>query len=323
MSVWAWIEHRDGDVAPSSWEALAIGRQIADETGDDLAAILFGDRTKIPAGEFIGRGADQVIISDEKLLASPDPDLYRDALVYLVKERQPAVIVAGQTIFSSDLMAACAVDLKAGLISDVTAFEVVNDTIEAIIPIYSGNLLARVRIPEGIQMLTARAGVFHPGVSDEHRSGEIEYANIPLREGQNAVRIEHFEPSGDNVSLAEAEIIVAGGSACGVEGFRLISELANALGGAVGASRPPVDLGLLSYEHQVGQTGRVVSPELYFAIGISGAMWHLAGMRTSKVIVAINSDRQAHIFSMADFGIVGDLFEFVPALTEAVREKLG
>ncbi|GAB4472883.1 MAG: electron transfer flavoprotein subunit alpha [Anaerolineae bacterium] len=322
--VWVWIEQRDGKAANVSWEALGLGRRLADGLGEGLTALVFGTNAAALGQEAVQRGADKAIVCEDATLKDFRLEPYAALLSKLAAERGPKIILAGSSTAAADMMAAAAVDLEAGLISDVAEAALVDGVVHATVPVYSGKLLAKVLVPEGIQMITVRARAFPAAEADAGRGGEIEQVAAALAEDAISTKVVGFESAGGAVSLTDAAIIVSGGRGVGgPEGFEPIRALADALGAAVGASRAVVDAGWIPYEHQVGQTGKVVSPDLYIACGISGAVQHQAGMRTSKVIVAINKDPEAPIFKLAHFGIVDDLFAVVPALTEAVKQKLG
>jgi len=321
--VWAWIECKDGKGASVSWEALGVAKTIAGGVGGPVTAVVFGNGAGTVAQEAIQRGADKAIACEDPTLANYRLEPYADLLGSLAKERGPAAIVAGQTTDGVDVMAAVAVDLEAGLISDVTALAMDGAVVKATVPVYSGKLLATVMVPEGTQMIAVRSRAFPAPAVDASRSGEVEMVGAARAAGDIATTVKSFVSADSGVSLTDASIIVSGGRGVGgPEGFEPIRDLADALNAAVGASRAVVDAGWIAYEHQVGQTGKVVSPDLYIACGISGAVQHQAGMRTSKVIVAINKDADAPIFKLAHYGVVGDLFQIVPALAKVARERL-
>jgi electron transfer flavoprotein alpha subunit len=242
----------------------------------------------------------------------------------LAEEHQPAVLLFGATTRGRELAPTVAVDLRTGAIADVTAIELEDGSIVATRPIYAGKLLSKCVIPERRpQIITLRPRAFQKPDADEGRTGEVIEVGPALVEEEITVKVTGFAKAEGEVSLADAAIIVSGGrGVAGAEGFEPVAELAKTLGGALGASRAAVDAGWIPYAHQVGQTGKTVSPDLYIACGISGAIQHQAGMRTSKIIVAINKDPEAPIFKLAHYGIVGDLFKVVPALTKAFEERL-
>ncbi len=324
--IWVWVEQNEGEAAGIAWEAVGVARRLADELNEPVTAIVFGGGAQDVAQEAISRGADAALVCGDPTLADFRLEPYAALLAKLAGERAPSVILAGQTTRGSDTMAAAAVDLEAGLISDAIDLTLDGGTVVATTPVYSDKLLAKVLIAEpgdAPQMLTARGRSFPMPESDAGRTGEIEAVEPALAEDDISTKVVGVEPSVGEVSLSDAAIIVSGGRGVGgPEGFEPLRELADVLGAAIGASRAVVDAGWIPYEHQVGQTGKIVSPDLYIACGISGAVQHLAGMRTSKVIVAINTDADAPIFKLAQYGIVSDLFEVVPALKEAFQAKL-
>lgn len=324
-AIWVWVEQHDGTGVTVAWEALSLACQLATD-GQEVVAVTMGPGAQAAAQEAIQRGADRAIACDDSTLADFRIDPYATLLSSLAAERQPAIIIAGATTRGSDVMGAAAVDLDAGLIADAVEAQLDGGSLIATTPVYSGKLLATVTIADSggaPQMITLRSRSFPAREPDAGRSGEVETVVAAKAEDDIPVKVVGFEPAGGEVSLTDAAIIVSGGRGVGgPEGFEPLRELASTLGGALGASRAVVDAGWVPYEHQVGQTGKVVSPDLYIACGISGAVQHLAGMRTSSVIVAINKDPEAPIFKVAQYGIVGDLFQVVPALTEAFKGKL-
>ncbi len=325
--VWVWIEQQGGRAANVSWEALGLGRTLASELGEPLTAIIFGPGAQALGAQAIRYGADQAAACEDATLAHFRIDPFAALLSGLARERQPSIILAGATTRGSDIMGAAAVDLEAGLISGAVQVALEGRTVVAHCPVYSGKLMARVIVAEPgstPQMLTVRSRAFPLPAEDASRSGPVE-AVAPVRaEADIASKVVGTEEASGSVSLTDAAIIVSGGRGVnGPDGYAPLKELCAVLGAALGASRAAVDAGWIAYEHQVGQTGKVVSPDLYIACGISGAVQHQAGMRTSKVIVAINKDADAPIWKLAHYGIVGDLFQVVPALTAAFKQKLG
>jgi electron transfer flavoprotein alpha subunit len=324
QGVWVWVEQYKGEAATPSWEALGAARHIAGAYGDLVIACLFGAGVEDLAQQAIENGADRVFYADDATLADFRVETHASLLSKLAQEHQPAVILIGATTRGRELAPTVAVDLDTGAIADVTALEVQDNNVVATRPIYSGKLLSKCVIPERRpQIISLRPRAFPRPEPDASRSGEIVTIAPTVTEDEVKNKVSEMVAAEGQVSLADAAIIVSGGrGVSGPEGFAPISELAQVLGGAVGASRAAVDAGWIPYVHQVGQTGKTVSPDLYIACGISGAIQHQAGMRTSKIIVAINKDPEAPIFKLAHYGIVGDLFQVVPALTTAFREKL-
>ena len=325
QGVWVWIEQFKGEVASPSWEAIGAARSIAEFYGGQVTACLFGQGVEGLAQEAIHYGADRVFLADDATLADSRVEAHASLLSTLAAEHRPAVIFFGATTRGRELAPTVAVELETGAIADVTALEIEDGNIVATRPIYSGKLLSKCIIPERRpQIISLRPRAFPRPEPDPGRSGEVIQVAPVLGEDEIKSKVTGFAAAEGQVSLADAAIIVSGGrGVAGPEGFAPVRELAQALGAAVGASRAAVDAGWILYAHQVGQTGKTVSPDLYIACGISGAIQHQAGMRTSKIIVAINKDPDAPIFKLAHYGIVGDLFQVVPALAAAFKEKLG
>ncbi len=323
--VWFFVEQHEGKVSGVSWEAAGLARTLADGLGQPVTAVVFGPNAAALGTEAIHRGADSAIACEDATLADFRLGPYAALFAKLAADRAPSLIVAGATTRGSDLLGAVAVDLEAGLISDIVGAELKDGVVVATTPAYSGKLMAHVMVQGGgLQMITIRSRAFKALEPNSSRSGDVESVAPVLAEGDIATRVAGFEAAEGQVSLTDAAIIVSGGRGVGgPEGYAPIKELCEVLGAALGASRAAVDAGWIPYEHQVGQTGKTVSPDLYIACGISGAIQHQAGMRTSKLIVAINKDPEAPIFKLAHYGLVADLFKAVPALTAAFKQRLG
>jgi electron transfer flavoprotein alpha subunit len=322
--IFVWIEQFKGQPASASWEAIGAARRLADELDSGVTACIFGGPgVKALAQEAISYGADAVLLAEDATLADFRAEPQVALLARAVREADPAAVLIGATFRGRELGPALAVELDTGCIADCTALALEGDRLAATRPIYAGKLLSRCVIPERRpQIVTTRARAF-PKPSNTTRSGEVARVEPALAEETIACKVTHFLATEGGVSLTDAAIIVSGGRGVGgPEGFEPVRELAQVLGAAMGASRAAVDADWVPYENQVGQTGKTVSPDLYIACGISGAIQHQAGMRTSKVIVAINKDPEAPIFKLAHYGIVGDLFKVLPALTAAFKEKL-
>ena len=325
--VWVWIEQFQGQACGISWEMVGQGRRLADQLGTSLTACVLGYRVEHIAREAIAYGADRVFLIDDPSLAAYRTEPYAAVLVPLVHEHKPEVFLLGASARGRDLAGAIATDLHTGLTADCTDLDIDPETrlLRQTRPAFGGNIMATIVCPRHRpQMATVRHRVFEVPPADPDRQGQIIAlpANVP--KSAIATQIVDFIQETGPVNLADARIIVAGGRGVGgPAGFAPLRELAAVLGGAVGASRAAVDAGWIPYAHQIGQTGRTVRPDLYIACGISGAIQHLAGMRTSKIIVAINKDPEAPIFNVATYGIVGNLFEVVPALTAEFRRRLG
>lgn len=310
-----------------SFELLTRGRRLADERGCPLCAIALGD--ELPESELrelVLRGADRVCAVRHPALARFLVEPYAGALLYLIEAYRPEVLIAAATTTGRTVMPYVSVKARAGLTADCTGLEIDPETgdLLQIRPAIGGNVMATIRTPDARpQMATVRPKSTPPAPRDPSRSGEIISVEVPEDRLTTRMRYERFVPDEtQEVAIEDAEIIVAGGR--GVkkgENFTLLEEVAEALDGSVGASRAAVDRGWQPYSRQVGLSGKTVSPRLYIACGISGAIQHLAGMRTSETIVAVNTNPQAPIFQVADLGIVGDLFEVLPALTEELDTR--
>ena len=320
--VWVWIEHAEGNIVSVGLEALGTARRIASELGESVTAVVTGHEVQTVAEQAFNYGADAVLGADDPTLADFRVEAHGALVTHLVEEREPAVFLTGNSIDGRDLAAWVAAQLDLGLVPDGTGVRVEDGTVVVTRPVYAGKLLSDAVVTEGAQLITLRSRAF-PQAEETGGSGEAEWVEAVAVEEDILTKVAGFESAGGEVSLTDARIIVSGGRGVGgPEGFEPIRELADVLGGAVGASRATVDAGWIPYDHQVGQTGKTVSPDLYIANGISGAIQHQAGMRTSKVIVAVNTDPDAPIFKIAHYGIVADLFDVVPALTEEFRKRL-
>jgi electron transfer flavoprotein alpha subunit len=319
--IFVWTEHFDGKLAQASREAIGKATQL---DAGEVVALVFGEGVEDVVNQAFHAGADKVVKADDATLANFRAEPYISLLVKAAQEHNPSYILAASTARGREIMGGASMDLEAGLLSDVLELEIDGGNFKAVRPVYSGKVMATETTSGDIQMATLRSRAFTPNEPDESRSGEVIELDPVMSEDDITTKIESFEEASGSVSLTDAAIIVSGGrGVAGPEGFEPIRELADVLGAALGASRATVDAGWIPYEHQVGQTGKVVSPDLYIAAGISGAIQHQAGMRSSKVIVAINKDPEAPIFGLASYGIVGDLFDYVPALTAAFKERLG
>ena len=315
-------EVRDGELRNVSFENIAAARQI-DENGEVVAAVLGDGDLESLGQELIQYGADRAVVVQHENLKNYTSDGYVQAAMAVIEQEDPDGIVMGHTSEGKDLSPRIASKLDSGLISDVTQIEGSGDDIKFIRPIYSGKAFEKKVITNGKTFITIRPNNIAPPEKDESRSGDVQKVEVDVQNLRTVIQ-EVIRKASEGVDLSEANIIVAGGRGVkSAEGFDPLYELADALGGAVGASRGAADAGYCDYSLQIGQTGKVVTPDLYIAVGISGAIQHLAGMSNSKVIVAINKDPEANIFNVADYGIVGDLFEVVPALTEEIKALKG
>lgn len=313
-------EIRDGALKKISLEMLGEGRNIAEQLGGEVQAVALGHGIVDVATSLAHYGAQKIFVADDPSLEDYTAEGYTNVLANLVKQTQPAMVLLGATIAGKDLAPRLAARLAVGLASDCTGFTVQDGEMLMTRPIYAGKAISTVKEADRPYMATIRPNIFAAPEADTSRAAEVE--NIPADAGEIRAKVlEMIMEAGERVELTEADIVVSGGRGLKApENFALIEELAHVLGAAVGASRATVDAGWKDHSYQVGQTGKVVTPTLYIACGISGAIQHLAGMKTSKYIVAVNKDPEAPIFKVADYGIVGDLFKVVPVLTEEFRK---
>lgn len=321
-TILVFSEFRDGEFKRSSFETLAVARKIADAAGGSVDAVALGAQAAAATSILAAHGADRVWVCDDAALDVYQAQAYAATLAEACGKGPSGLVLLPASMMGKDVAARLAARLDAPSACDLTAVEwSPGEGLKGTRPVYSGQALVELSVPAGVTTVaTLRPNVFAPGAPDESRSAATEPLACPLDTGTLRVRTERVElPEKQELDVAEASIVVSGGRGLKeAENFSLIRELAEALGGAVGASRAVVDAGWIAHPHQIGQTGKVVSPQLYVACGISGAIQHLAGMSSSGTIVAINKDPDASIFKIANYGIVGDLFEVVPALTAAV-----
>ena len=315
-------EQRDGDIRKISYELVSEGKRLADASGQELTAVLLGSNIKDKAVELGKYGAAKVLVADDPRLEKYTTDAYAAVIAEIVKANDPAILLVGASAQGKDLAGRLAAKLDVGMAQDCTQFAVEGGKLVATRPIYAGKAYAKVTYDDSYpNMATARPNVMainEPGDS----SAEVADAVFTLDDSAIKTKVaEAVKDASGKVDLTEADKIVSGGRGMkGPEGFDVLEKLAEVIGASVGASRSAVDAGWRAHTDQVGQTGKVVSPTLYIACGISGAIQHLAGMSTSKYIVAINKDPEAPIFQKADYGIVDDLFNVVPALAEEVKK---
>ncbi len=323
QGVWVFAEQRDGQLKSVGYELLSRGRELADTLKTELCAVCFGHDVN-GIEQLTAYGADRVYLIDDPALANQQEDLYTAELFRLIQEHKPEIVLAGATSFGRAFIPRVAAILKTGLTADCTGLEIDPESrlLLQTRPTFGGNIMATIicqaRRP---QMSTVRPRVFKKSTPDSTRTGQIIKVDFNKECITSRTRLLSFvEDLTEKVKLEDADIIVSGGRGLGKpENFEIIRELASVMGAAVGSSRPPVDEGWIPYSHQVGQTGKTVCPRLYVACGISGAVQHLAGMQTSDIIVAINDDPDAPIFEVATYGIIGDLFQIVPMMTERLR----
>ena len=322
--VWVFAEQRCGNLKNVAYELLSKGRELADTLETDLSAVCFGHDIN-DIDQLIAYAADKVYLVDSPDLADNQEDYLTHQLVQLIREYQPEIVIAGATALGRSFIPRVAAILNTGLTADCTGLDI--DTEKRLLlqtrPTYGGNIMATIICPaKRPQMATVRPRVFKKNNPDNTRQGQIIKVDFKSESIHTKTKLLNFiDNVAEKVKLEDADIIVSGGRGLGKpENFKLLSELAEVLGAALGASRAAVDEGWIPYIHQVGQTGKTVCPRLYIACGISGAIQHLAGMQTSDVIVAINDDPNAPIFDVATYGLVGNLFQVVPMLIEKLKE---
>ena len=320
--VWIVAEQRDGAFRKISFELASTARKLADQLGEEVCAVLCGSGIEGIAGQLGKYGVDKVYAADDPALEPYTTDAHAVAVAKVVKENDPAILLLGASTQGKDLSGRLVGKLATGLATDCTDVKIVDGKLLAVRPMYAGKCFGEITISSFPQMATLRPNVF-PAVENA-KAGTVVKFDPALAAGQLKTKIlEVQKDTGGKVDLTEANIIVSGGRGMkGPENYVILEELAAVLGATVGASRAAVDAGWRSQRDQVGQTGKVVSPNLYIACGISGAIQHLAGMNSSKFIVAINKDAEAPIFAKADYGIVDDLFKVVPELTKECKKLL-
>jgi electron transfer flavoprotein alpha subunit len=318
--IWVFAELRDGKVIKVVNEMLTASKGL----GGDVSAVLLGSGVEPLAKELGALGAKTVYLADDPKLEKYTPDAYAKVVVDLVNQHQPDALLFGNSAVGKDLAPTVAARLGVGLASDCIGMESEDGKLVFTRPVYSAKAVIKVACKAKPQMATIRPNVLAPGQPDASASAEVVKAPVSLSDADiRTVVKEVLKSEGGKVELTEANVIVAGGRGMkGPDEFKILEELAGVLGAAVGASRAAVDAGWRDHHDQVGQTGKVVNPSLYIACGISGSIQHLAGMKTSKVIVAVNKDPEAPIFKVANYGIVGDLFKVVPVMTEEFKKML-
>jgi electron transfer flavoprotein alpha subunit len=313
-------EVREGSLRNVSFEAVSTAKTVAE--GGEVVAVLVGKSVSALAAEMIQYGADRAIVVEDEKLASYTSDGYSQALLAVIDQEKPEGLVFGHTALGKDLSPKLAARMQSGLISDVTAIEVAGGNIVFTRPIYSGKAFEKKVMVDPFIFATIRPNNISALEKDASRTGDVAAVSVEIKDLRSIVK-DVVRKASEGVDLSEAKVVVAGGRGVkSEEGFNPLKELATVLGAAVGASRGACDANYCDYSLQIGQTGKVVTPDLYIACGISGAIQHLAGMSNSKVIVAINKDPEANIFKVADYGIVGDLFEVLPLLTEEFKAVL-
>lgn len=327
QDVWVFMEQKDGKIAPVSLELLGAGRRLADKRGVKLAGVFIGENINHLANTAFEYGADTAYIYDDPIFRHYRTESYMKALLECCQKHKPEIILFGATSTGKDLASAVATDLPTGLTADTTELDVEEDTglLLASRPAFGGNIMATILCKKyRPQMATVRPKVMKALQPEKGRIGELIEETISIKEEDVRTKVlDIVRETTKKVRIDEADIIVAGGKGLGsAEGFQLIHRLADVLGGAVGASRDVVEAGWIEHHHQVGQTGVTVTPKIYFAIGISGAIQHLVGMKNSGLIIAVNKDPEAPIFQASHYGVVGDAFEILPLLIDGFKQAL-
>lgn len=309
---------RDGAFRNVSFEAIAAAKTIAN--GGEIVGVILGKSVSNLGNELIQYGADRVVVVEHDLLENYTSDGYSQALMAVIEAEKPEGIISGHTASGKDLSPKIATKLEAGLISDAVAISEVDGEIVFKRPIYSGKAFEDKVISGGIILATIRPNNIAPLEKDESKTGDVSTLDVEIKDLRTIIK-EVIRKTAEGVDLSEAKVVVAGGRGLkSADGFKQLDELAHLLGGAVGATRGACDADYCDYSLQIGQTGKVVTPDLYIAVGLSGAIQHVSGMSNSKVIVAINKDPEASIFSISDYGIVGDLFEVLPLFIEELKK---
>ncbi|QPC85062.1 electron transfer flavoprotein subunit alpha/FixB family protein [Phototrophicus methaneseepsis] len=341
MSIFAWIETFEGKASPTSWEALGAAKSLATSLNTDVTAVILGQGATDIASEAGAYGADNALVCDDTTLEPYRLEPYAALLSQLVSEHNPKAVVAVASTSGRELLASSAADTNSGMIGDVTELSIDGDDLIAVRPAYAGKVTSTVKASGATTFVTLRGRAF-PTPEKGTGTATVTQVSPVLAADDITTQIESLESESESVSLTDAAIVISAGRGMAnnpnaapadaadatvwkaQDGFaNVIQPLADTLGAAVGASRAAVDAGYIPYEHQIGQTGKVVNPDLYIAAGISGAIQHQAGMRGSKVIVAVNKDAEAPIFKLARYGVVEDLYDFLPALTAELKKRLG
>ncbi len=325
--VMVYAEQRGGRVHPVSYELLGKAQELAAQLSEPVYAVIVGSDVGAGAEELVSRGADKVFLYDDPALAEFRDDPYTDLLARCCRDEKPSIFLIGATSLGRSLGPRVAAKLHTGLTADCTYLDIDPETglLRQTRPAYGGNIMATIITPNGRpQMATVRYKMFPEATKTDNPKGIVVEKPVDMSNVRDRIKVLGFEEAKDQVSISEADLIVSGGLGMGdPKGFELIGKLAETLGAAVGASRPTVDEGWIDYRHQVGLSGRTVRPQVYMACGISGAVQHQAGMKTSDVIIAVNKDPEAPIFKISSLGVVGDLYEVVPRLIEKIKEQRG
>ncbi len=324
--VWIFAEQREGKILNISLELLGEGRKIADKLKVELTAVLLGEKLDSLSKELVEHGADNVLAVEDKFLSVYTTEVYTRVITELINERKPEIVLIGATTIGRDLAPRLASRVKTGLTADCTSLDIDEENLNLLMtrPAFGGNIMATIVCTKHRpQMSTVRPGVMEKAKFNPNNIGSVEKISFELKEqDSNTQVLDIIKKAKQQVSLEAAEVIISGGRGLGnKEGFELIKQLADILGGEVGSSRGAVDACWIEQSHQVGQTGKTVRPKIYIACGISGAIQHLAGMNSSDCIIAINKDKDAPIFNVAHYGIVGDLYEVVPNLIKSLQKE--
>ncbi|MBP2033194.1 electron transfer flavoprotein alpha subunit [Clostridium algifaecis] len=322
--VWVFAEQRNGELQKVALELVGKGKELANKLGEEVTAVLLGSGVEDIAKELVTYGADKVIYVDNPNLKHYTTDAYANVINELVASKKPEILLVGATFIGRDLGPRVSARLATGLTADCTGLDIDEEGKNLLMtrPAFGGNLMATIACTDHRpQMSTVRPGVFEKLQKDESRTGKIEKVNIEVKEDDIRTKIQDVVKSAKNIAdIGEAKVLVSGGRGLGSpEGFNMLKELADLLGGTISASRAAVDNGWIDKAYQVGQTGKTVRPNLYIACGISGAIQHLAGMQDSDFIIAINKDDSAAIMKVADLAIVGDYTKVIPEMIAQIK----
>lgn len=321
--VYVFVEQREGVIQPVAFELLGKARELADQLSQNVVAIFAGYGIAEKASELIAYGADSVLCIDAPELVYYITEPYAQAVTKVVEERKPSILLIGATTIGRDLGPRLSARLETGLTADCTGLDISEEgDLMMTRPAFGGNLMATILCKEHRpQMSTVRPGVMRMGKKDDTRTGKVENFKVTFDRSKFKVRLlETVKEQKNLIDITEAKVLVSGGRGVGnSEGFKMLEKLAEVIGAEVSSSRAMVDAGVMPHNRQVGQTGKTVRPDVYFALGISGAIQHLAGMEESDFIIAVNKDKYAPIFNAADLGIVGDVNKIIPLLTEKLR----
>ena len=324
-NVYVFAEQREGVIQKVAYELIGKARELAADLGQEVVAVVLGDGIQAAAAELFKHGADQVLVVDAPVLGEYSTEPYAKALTAIIKAKEPEIVIYGATAIGRDLAPRISARVHTGLTADCTRLEIDPETKGLLMtrPAFGGNIMATIVCPDyRPQMATVRPGVMQALEADDSKSGTVEVFDAGVSEADMNIKIrEVVRDTKKSVDITEAKILVSGGRGIGgPEGFDMLKDLAEELGGEISASRACVDAGWIDRDRQVGQTGKTVRPNLYIAAGISGAIQHAAGMEDSELIIAINKNNTAPIFEIADVGIVGDCKVIVPKLTEALKK---